>query len=582
MVRISEEEINAIRERADIADVIGHYLQVQRQGKIYKAVCPFHDDHSPSLNINPELKLYKCFVCGAGGNVFTFVQRYENVSFPVAVGRVASLAGIPLSVQPEAEQKPRDPHRENLYKVLNETIRFTMYQLDTGDAGREREYLEKRGLNADVRNVFNIGYNPGSDNLCRFLHAKGYEDRDIVSCNVGRMSESGMHDVFYDRITFPIHDENGNPIGFSARTLDPENPSKYINTTETELFTKGDIVYNYHRARTTARHEGKVYVCEGVTDVIALYRAGIKNAVCTLGTSCTPHQIRLLKGMAAKTVFCYDGDNAGQAATYRAAKMLAAEGCEVLIVRNRTGLDPDEIITKNGPEALREMLKQEMTWMEFVLSYFQSRTNMESYLEKKEMAEKVMAEINNLNDEVDRRYFTEQLSQMTGFHLEAEAVKKPQPVKPLQTVRVVSGIEKAEEMILKMIMHSPAAARRFEEELGFLTGSVRQRAAMLILDSMHRTSKADPSALIDETDDEEVRSLISSLAYESDTAYDPKVMDGALRRVKIESLTREADAYKEQLKTELNNETRELILNRYSDCIRELRRYIDEENDNRN
>ena len=131
MVRISEEEINAIRERADIADVIGHYLQVQRQGKIYKAVCPFHDDHSPSLNINPELKLYKCFVCGAGGNVFTFVQRYENVSFPVAVGRVASLAGIPLSVQPEAEQKPRDPHRENLYKVLNETIRFTMYQLDT-------------------------------------------------------------------------------------------------------------------------------------------------------------------------------------------------------------------------------------------------------------------------------------------------------------------------------------------------------------------------------------------------------------------------------------------------------------------
>ncbi|MCR4950939.1 MAG: DNA primase [Solobacterium sp.] len=580
MVRISEEEINAVRQRADIVDIVGHYLQIHRQGKAYKAVCPFHDDHSPSLNLNPDRQIYKCFVCGAGGNVFTFVQNYEKISFPAAVGRVASLVGYPLSVEPEAAVKKEDPHREKLYQVMNESIRYMMYQIDTQDAAHEKEYLEKRGMNADVRNAFQIGYNPPADSLYRFLHAKGYDDRDIVSCNLGRMTESGMHDVFSGRIAFPIHDTAGNPIGFSARTLDPSNPSKYINTTETELFTKGDIVYNYHRAKMAARREGRVYVCEGVTDVIALYRAGIQNAVCTLGTSCTENQIRLLRNMAAKTVFCYDGDNAGQAATYRAAGMLRKEGCEVLIVQNKTGLDPDEILRNQGAEALRTMLKQEITWMEFVLSYFESRTNLNSYLEKKEMAEKVMSEISQLQDDIDRRYFTEKLSALTGFHLETAPVKPKETARPLNSVTIVSGTQKAEEMILKQIMNSTQAARKFEEELGFLTDSIRQRTALIILDAVHRSGKADPSSLMDEADDQNVRNLISKLAYEDPEPYDEKIMAGAIRRVKIESLTKEADAYKQQLKADLNQETRELILNRYSACIRELRRYIDEEKDN--
>ena len=366
MAKISDHDINAIREKADIVDVIGHYIQVHRKGNSYVAICPFHDDHDPSMSISPEKKIYKCFVCGNGGNVYTFVQNYENITFPEAVGRVASLINYPLQVDVDIEQRTsKDPHKEALYNVMNAAIQYIMYQLDTPEAVNEKKYLEKRGMTADLIREFQIGYNPNQTSLYHFLHAKGFSDADMNRANLIRINESGIHDTFAGRITFPIHDQYGNPIGFSARILDPNHPSKYINTNETDIFTKGDIVYNYHRAKAVARKEGKIYVCEGVTDVIAFAKAGIFNAVCTLGTSCTERQIHLLKNIAAKIVFCYDGDRAGQAATLRAVHMARKAGCDVSVIRNLTGKDPDELVRQQGAEGLKSVLKDEVTWIEF-------------------------------------------------------------------------------------------------------------------------------------------------------------------------------------------------------------------------
>ena len=581
MVRISQEEITEVRSRADIVDVISHYLQVRRQGKSYVAICPFHDDHSPSMSISPEKRIYKCFVCGAGGNVFTFVQNYEKVSFPEAVGRVASLTGYQLSVQPEAVSVPKDPHKESLYNVLKETIRFTAYQLNTAESRSAKDYLSARGLSDEIISRFEIGYNPGGDSLYRFLHAKGYRDADMVSVNVARLTAGGLHDVFSDRITFPIHDARGNPIGFSARTLDKANPSKYINTNDTELFTKGDIVYNSHRARATARREGRIYVTEGVTDVIAFARAGIDNAVCTLGTSCTAHQISLLRSLAARIVFCYDGDRAGQAATFRAAKMARDAGCDVSVVLNRTGLDPDEIIRSQSEAALKEMVKQELSWPEFVLQYLSSRYNLNSYLEKKQFVTEAKAEIDLLSDETDRRYFTDELARISGMRIDYTRRERNDSAQPPQKrLNVRNGSDKAEELILCMMMNSAEAARRFEEELGYLNRPANQTLAMMILDARHTYGTCDPSGLIDAARDQEIRNLISALASGPEGAldYDEKLMDGAIRKVKITVLNAEADAYKQQLNTDLNDLSRQLILNKYAECLRELRRYIDEEN----
>lgn len=579
MPRISEEEIEAVRHQADIVDVIGHYLQVHKKGKSYVALCPFHDDHSPSMSISPDKQIYKCFVCGNGGNVFTFVQNYEKISYPEAVARVAQLIGYQLSVNPTAERAV-DPRKEALYKVLQETIRYTQYQLNTSVASLQKEYLEGRGLDEKTCEQFEIGYNGAGDSLHEFLKAKGYEDKDMVNANVCRTSASGIHDVFSDRITFPIHDSLGNPIGFSARTMDPSQ-AKYINTNDTEVFHKGEIVYNYHRAKTAARRSGKVLVCEGVTDVIAFWKAGIENAVCTLGTSCTAAQIRLLKNIAPRTVFCYDGDDPGQAATYKAAKMARQAGIDVAIVLNETGLDPDEILRRDGAKGLQELAGKEISWMEFVLSYLRRHANFSSYLEKKEFVQKAMAEIRELDDEFDRRNFTDELAKISGFHLDYEP-RKTEPIRDesrLAAAKAPDGAEQAEQLILALMMNDPAAVERFQQKLGFLQDPACQTLAMMIIDAYRSKATLDPAALIDSTQDQQVKDLITKLATQEEfrIVYDEKILDGAMRKVKLTILTKRANGFKEQLKTAMNPENRELALNEYQACLRELRRNIDEE-----
>ncbi len=580
MVRFNEEEISALRARADIADVISHYLPLTRKGRAYVALCPFHDDHSPSMSISTDKQIYKCFVCGAGGNVFTFVQNYEKVSFPEAVVRVADLVGFQLSERPQSEETVRDPHREALYDILNETIRYTMYQLNTEAGLREKQYLEKRGLDDGICQRFEIGFNPGGDALYRFLHAKGYDDADMTACNVVRTSAGGISDVFAGRITFPIHDERGRPIGFSARTIDPENRSKYINTNDTELFQKGDIVYNLHRAKAAARREGCIYICEGVTDVIAFASAGIDNAVCTLGTSCTANQIRLLKKSASRIVFCYDGDDAGQAATWRGAKMAREAGCEVTVIDNSTGLDPDELLRGQGAQALKKMVKNEITWMEFVLKYLQRHTNLNNYLEKKEFIQRAQAEIRTLDDEFDRRHFTEELSKITGMRIDYVPDQRPKTYvgETLRKASAPDGTRQAEDLILGMMMNSAAACRVFEERLGFLPDAGKNALAMMLVDAS-RNAVINVSALIDGTDDSEMKELIARIGTDPDIkGYDEAVMNGAIRKILISVKTAQADAFREQLRSQtLNPESLAVISHEYQECLRDLRRYIDEE-----
>ncbi|HAE16310.1 MAG TPA: DNA primase [Erysipelotrichaceae bacterium] len=580
MPRISEQEISELRSRADIVDVVGHYLQLHRKGKSYVALCPFHDDHSPSMSVSPERQIYKCFVCGAGGNVFSFVQNYEKVSYPEAVARVADLVGFELSEKPEAISKPSDPYKERLYDLMNETVRFTMYQINTAEASLEKNYLEDRGLDEELRQKFEIGFNPGNDQLYKFLKAKGYEDSDMTACNVIRVSPSGVHDVFAQRITFPIHDPSGNPIGFSARTINPDNSSKYINTNDTVLFHKSDVVYNSHRARNEARRSGRIYVCEGVTDVIAFARAGMDNAVCTLGTSCTENQIRQIKRLSRKVVFCYDGDDAGQSATLRAAKMARREGCDVTIIDNRTGLDPDELIRSRGAEALKQMVSNEISWMEFVLAYLRKHTNMSNYLEKKEMVKKAQAEIAELDDELDRQHFTKELSEMTGFRIEYTPGnhKRIYTTETLQKAGAPDGTRQAEDLILAMMLNSSQACRRFEERLGFLPEADRNAAAMMLVDT-GRNSVIDAAALIDSTSDVKMKELIAYIASTAeDMPYDEKIMDGAIRKIMISVKSAQADAFRDSLQQPMNAESFAVISREYQECLRDLRRYIDEDN----
>jgi len=582
MPRISEEESAAIRSRADIVDVISHYITVEHKGNRYTALCPFHDDHTPSLTITPSKGLYKCFVCSNGGDVFSFVQNFEKISFIESVSKVASLCGYQLSVDLTPEpKKPGDPHKEKLWAAMEEMVRFTEYQLDLPQGSEKKRYLETRGLDDAACKHFSIGYNPPGDAVYRFLSAKGYAARDLLDANVIRIYGASYADVFADRITFPIHDAAGNPVGFSARTTDPQNPSKYVNTAETDVFKKGELVYNAHRAKNEARRKGYLLLCEGVTDVIAFWRAGIENCVCTLGTSCTASQIEQLRFLSPNLVFCYDGDDAGQAATLRAGKMALDAGLNVAVVRNRTGHDPDEIIRQNGAEALHELSEKKLSWMEFVIEYYKSRMNLDSYLEKREFVEKVGAEIQRLKDPEEQRYFSNELNKLTGMQVHVEITPKPQEMSaPAGQARAPIGAEAAEKQILGLMMKSAEAIEDYKKELGFLNDSLHQKLALMILDKARERGEVDPVMLLDMTEDQQIRNLITDLinpdSYESLT-YSSSLFHGLMCRVQYETAKKQADAIKEQLGLALNDDGRAILLNRYLECLNEMRRLIDDE-----
>ena len=250
MPRISENVINEIRAQADIVDIIKEYIPLTPKGKNYFGVCPFHQDHSPSMSVSKEKQMFKCFSCGAAGNVFKFVSDYENISFIEAVAKVASKVGIPLTIT--GDYKPKEKFQKE-YDVMNLATLFFQNNLNTSLGTKAKEYLSKRGLNEEMVKVFDIGLALDKNTLYQFLNKKKIAPEDMVS--LGLVNQSGLtyHDVFVNRIIFPIHDASGHVVGFTGRVYDGDYTPKYLNSKETSIFRKGNILFNYRRARDAIR-----------------------------------------------------------------------------------------------------------------------------------------------------------------------------------------------------------------------------------------------------------------------------------------------------------------------------------------
>ena len=587
MPRISEETINDIRRHADLVDVISHYIPIQRKGRAVKAVCPFHDDHDPSLSIAEDKQIYKCFVCGNGGNVFTFVQNYEKIGFIESVYKVAELTNYPLELPKESFVPKVDSRKASLFKVMNEAIAFMKFQLGSISAKPYADYLKQRGMSKELIDRFDVGFNGPDDQLRTFLRAKGYEDSVMLAANLIQLTQNGLRDVFYSRITFPIHDSLGNPIGFTARTLDKDAP-KYINTNETEIYVKGHVLYNYHRAKQPARTAGKLIVTEGVMDVIAFAKAGIDNVTATLGTACTKEQIRLMMQCSKTICFCYDGDKAGQNATVKAAKLALSLGANVEIADNSTGLDPDELFEKHGKDALVSMLKKTKTTMEFMFDWLKSQYNLDNYSEKKQFALKMKEEIESCQDDFDRQNFAQQLSFLTGFSLSslnmqtnrAEKTKIVRDIRPQKRLRQpLDGKTKAERQILSQMLTSYQACEIFKSRLGFLINDVSQKCAMMIIDAYRRSDVCDIAELLDRAKEDEVRALLLDISSDATlmNSFDEEVLTGSIRRLKRAMQEERLQQINAQLRNIQNPESIKALLDQRNQLQIELRGYIDEE-----
>lgn len=554
MRELREEELNNLRQQADIAEIVGHYLPLVKKGKAMSAVCPFHDDHDPSLNVNIDRQIYKCFVCGAGGNVFTFVRDYEKISFREAVMKVAELVGFTLSIDLTSDQVVIDPAMQRLYACLKDSVQFTHYSLNTLVASMAKEYLKNRGITDQIIEKFELGYNPDNDELARFLKAKGHTIEDLVKANLTRINEYGEKDVFAGRITFPIHDPQGRPVGFSARTLTKDS-AKYVNTAETPIYTKGRLLYNYHRAKTDCRKLGETFLVEGVTDVLAFDKAGVYNVLATLGTACTKDQIKLLRQICEKVVLCYDGDNAGQNATYKIGTTLLEAGFKLEVIQNDTGMDPDDICQKHGSEALAAFARKRIAWLDFLIEFRLKTVDLNNYSQKKEFVRVMMGEISHVTDRFDTEMLIQKLGTLTKLSNEQMGLLAPRiPITSTSalTRRYVAQparlnrLEWAEKEVLGQMLISRNAALMFRDELGFLPDTLKHACAMTILDYYRNHAEIILADFINTLHDNALVSLVIELSNNEIyyKEYNGPALRDALMQCKASILNEKIDQLK--------------------------------------
>jgi DNA primase len=372
MARYTQESREKVRDAIDFAELVGARTELKRAGtNRLQGLCPFHEERTPSFGIDPVEKLYHCFGCGAGGDVFSFVMETEGLDFGAALEWLAERAGVELERESE---DPRDAakrvRRDRLLALLERTAAYYVRVLwEAGEASGAREYLLGRGLDEATLREFRVGYSPSRwDRVLMASRTAGYSEEELLAAGLASRSRDGsgrLFDRFRGRIMFPLADERGRVLGFGARALREGQQPKYLNTSDGELFHKGRIVYGADLARAAAAKAGRVVLVEGYTDVIALRQAGVPEAVCSMGTALTPQQVDALARLAPKVLFCQDPDAAGQKAVGRGLEGLAEHNTDrrtgtkvdFRIVRLPAGRDPADVVAAEGGEAMRRLLE---------------------------------------------------------------------------------------------------------------------------------------------------------------------------------------------------------------------------------
>ena len=366
---ISDEDKERVRQATDFVQLVSETVELRQRGQEFWGCCPFHGEKTPSFKVNPATGLWHCFGCGEGGDVFSYVQRRENLEFPDAIRYLADRAGIELA---EERGGQRGPRKTRLMEALGEAESYYHLMLMRGrgegpDAARR--YLAGRGFGSDVCRRWGLGYAPGYGQLVAQLRGKGFSNAELVSADLAYERSGRLTDRFYDRVMFPIHDEMGRAIAFGGRVLGAkrEGVAKYVNTRDTAAFNKGKHLFAYDRAKESMAATGEAIVCEGYTDVIAMHEAGFTNTVAALGTAFRLDHVRLMERQRVSKIICmFDGDAAGQRAAERAVRYIDKTSAALLCVVLPDNQDPMEFLAAHGASALRPILDAARPLMDFV------------------------------------------------------------------------------------------------------------------------------------------------------------------------------------------------------------------------
>ena len=396
--------INEIRSKVDIVDIVSSYLPLTQKGKNFFGVCPFHDDTNPSMSVSREKQIYRCFSCGASGNVFNFIMDYEHVSFKEALYILSQKTGVEikgLNIQKKSSKN------DKLYEIYELAHKYYQNNMNSSYAKKAKEYLSNRQIDEKMIQEYKIGLSlDKNDHLTKLLVSKGY--------NLNVLNDIGLSnqdkDVYMNRIMFPLYDLNGRVVGFSGRRYDGIKENKYVNTKGTKIFQKGETLYNYHLAREFVRSKNQVIVMEGFMAVIRSKEAGIKNAVGLMGTAMTKEQAALIKRLSDHVILSFDGDEPGRKACLDNGSELEKLGCQVSVVELDHGLDPDDYILKYGKEAFQNLVNNAITLSDYRIKRLKSNINLNSDLEKTEYIRSVLEETSKIEDEIHREFILKKLA----------------------------------------------------------------------------------------------------------------------------------------------------------------------------
>jgi DNA primase len=481
MARLPDAFIDDLLARTDLVEVIGARVPLKRQGREYSARCPFHDERSPSFTVSPTKQFYHCFGCGAHGTAISFLMNYDRLEFLDAVEELAKRAGI--EVPKDARAHGDENESRDLYAALEASAKFFQNQL--AQSPKALAYLDKRGVDAENRARFAIGYAPDGFNALK--DALGSDERRLrLLDRAGMLSknDSGrVYDKFRDRVMFPIHDRRGRVIAFGGRVLEKDDGPKYLNSPETALFHKGRELYGLWQVRQAHTKIPRLIVVEGYMDVVALFQYGVTEAVATLGTATTPDHAELLFRNAADVYFCFDGDRAGRGAAWKAVESVLPrmrDGRQAFFLFLPEGEDPDSIVRQEGAAGFDARLAAATSLSEFFFNELSKDVNLNSLEGKARLAERAKPYLANVPDGAFRDLMQQRLTEITGVGARA------QPAVPVRTpsMRAPRGAPAPKQSIVRaaitLLLQKPSLAMAIEPPYVF--GVLRQPGIPLLLE----------------------------------------------------------------------------------------------------
>ena len=572
MAFIDNEEINKIRAQANIADIISSYnIDIEKKGKDYKCICPFHDDHSPSMSISESRQIFKCFVCGVGGNVFSFVEQFEHVSFPEAVKIVADKIGFSMSK--EINTQKIDKYKKE-HEIINLATMFYQNNLNTSNGIVAKKYLLERKIDDKIINEFKIGLALDSkDDLYKLLTKKGYNTKELEDIGLVSIINDKVYDFFNGRITFPIEDINGNIVAFSSRIYRGESDtSKYINTKETPLYIKGNNLFNYAKAKQFAKKEKEIIIVEGQMDAIRVYSNGLENVVALGGTALTKNQIELIKKLNSRVILCLDGDKAGEDATIINGDLLTKANINVQVVRLSDYKDPDEYIINKGIDAFKENIKNPIDYIDFKIKKEKDSINIENSEELASYINKIIVDVNNIKDPILKEVTLNKISTEYNIGLDIlktklDSIKQEEKVAkevfkpPIKENKRINGLDKSVRKILYFMMNDKKYIKTYQKEIGFFENKIyRSIANEIVYFSENHDSINIADFISYMTNNQELYDIVLEIIDTHEEQLNDKEFDSYIKVYKQKNEELKIKRLKEKMAKELDINKKKKIL----------------------